>query len=275
MAQLSETDCWSNIDFDVCFKEDVPSEGSLGDADIFGDSLEEVVAVTDFFPTELSTASTETKSLKRKATTVEEPSPSQCPCCKISLTSNSMHMHVKSCFLESQKEAAPPANTLSLIDSIRGSVGKMDLRKRINLMESLNRLATMSSKKSRQQHQNTLSAQGQKSDNHVLSLLYSSAAVPKDSVAEPDVPKASPHVELVTPTNKIVHFPKFADSFLSEATTPPMNPLLDPSYQTFTPLSSPDRSQPTIRGLKKRKVTEMLTYSSKRLHPRLVEMSAY
>jgi len=268
MERTHEGDPWSNltIDFGADFGMDNKSEAPLEETEIFGNNLLEVVG--DFLPhNKFVTPKIE---LPLSAGPLAEDS-SKCPCCAVKLESNavSSHAHVKSCFLKKQKGKGQRANLTStaMVDSIRSSVGKMDLRRRINLMESLDRLATMSNKKSHQ-HQSALSARGQKSDHRVLSLLYSSTPSPASS---PVHPSAS---ELFTPMGACDKIFEYASLLTrSEANTPPLNPLLDPSYKTFTPLASPISIKPTPRAahaMKKRKITQALSYSPKRRYSSMV-----
>jgi len=264
---LNEGDPWSNLIID--FGADIgldKSEEPLQETEIFGNNLLEVVG--DFLPPSKFGHSREQIRSQRTVLEVFDDS-SKCPCCNKNLELNAVesHAHVKTCFLEKQKGKGAQRVTLSsmaLVDSIRSSVGKMDLRRRINLMESFNRLATMSGvKKETTQHQQqsqNISFRGQKSDHRVLSLLYSS----KQSLVQSPVVRSASS-ELITPMGSSDKIFEYA-SLLSEAATPPLNPLLDPSYKTFTPLASPN-SKPhprMITQLKKRKVSQALSYSPKR-----------
>lgn len=80
-----------------------------------------------------------------------------CPCCHSTLHTDSMlvfHAHVKACFVkknsyEGTTTPKAPSNDVPIsatIDNIRSSVSRMDVRERINFMESLARLATMSAR---------------------------------------------------------------------------------------------------------------------------------
>jgi len=263
-----EGDPWSNLTID--FGADIgliKSEEPLEETDIFGNNLLEVVG--DFLPTNKIVHNPKIQMQRIFEEVVLDDS-SKCPCCGMNLELNaiSSHAHVKSCFLDKQKGKGAQRVALSsnaLVDSIRSSVGKMDLRRRINLMESLDRLATMSGIKKeppthhQQQSQSALSARGQKSDHRVLSLLYSSKTL---VASRPAIDHRSS--ELITPMGSSDKIFEYA-SLLSEAATPPLNPLLDPSYKTFAPLASPNsKLSPRMFEMRKRKVTQALSYSPKK-----------
>lgn len=188
------TEFASACDWDVELSlEDVGTSGYRRQADSF-DSLDEEDILSD---------STFVSDIQAEHETLSAPVHSKsmtCPCCKKAVVGDhrSLHTHVSRCFIGSKKKSSPSKQrgnerdrARNRIDSIRQNVSRMDLRQRISLMESLNRLAhTVSSRQDTDKSSSTTGMTRSDIDDHLtISLLYSS---PKDKIGALKVECSSP-----------------------------------------------------------------------------------
>lgn len=152
---VSET-CWSTVvsldGFDVDIGGDLAEDStalSLSDGSEDDSSGDAALFKNDLFPAN----SQQNELVSKEAFAIREGKCSVCPCCQVSLETDSMlvfHAHVKTCFVKKRSSVGESSHTevpiTTTIDSIRASVSQMDVRERINFMESLARLATMSAR---------------------------------------------------------------------------------------------------------------------------------
>lgn len=148
-----------------------------------------------------------------------EPAPQQvddasqlqnCPCCDEAVEFD-FHAHVSKCFLRHKGTSSTPGSNsskelLKQIHSVRKTLQKMNIHKRIGLMASLDRLASDSASLA-------MSSKAQEIDNLLIHLLYRDASRTKKH--SPKVPRPlSPKIRNLPPV------PKFC-----ETTTPPHTAL--------------------------------------------------
>lgn len=170
----------------------------------------------------------------------------ECPCCKQEIAA-SFHSHVSECFLKNKALPSRPPSKASLesrIRSVRRKALKLDLHKRIGLMESLRRLSQGNEDSS------NLNSNSRKFEELLISLLYYNPPQQPERVQQqPQRRRQQPHqpqpflqpAEIMGPPPAKRHRSsqkagnmnlKVSVSQLpriqQENHTPPLNPSIDP-----------------------------------------------
>lgn len=175
----------------------------------------------------------------RAAFEKKQTKPTACPCCNTHVGGDdaAFHVHVQECFLVTQKQnhrapKKPVSEIQNSILSIRSAINGMNLRRRIDLLESMNRLATLSATRSLEEQSNL-----KKLDCETLSLLFSAngsyspsngvlARAPSPTVDQPAEGLLGLSVEI--PEHNVSWEP-----FLSELATPPLFAIAKGSKHVF------------------------------------------
>lgn len=210
----------------------------------------------------------------------QQPKPTACPCCKTHVGGDdaAFHAHVQDCFLVKQKQKArapkkPVSEIQNSLLSIRSAINGMNLRRRIDLLESMNRLATLSATRSLEEQPNL-----KKLDFETLSLLFSAngtyspsngvlARAPSPTVDQP----TEGLLGLVPPPISIPEHNVSWEPFLSEHATPPLFAIAKGSKHPFEESNNATMLPPScdfpVRSSTKRKLecAQELSYTKLRV----------
>jgi len=184
-----------------------------------------------------------------------------CPCCQQSTQRASFQSHVSQCFLLKHQEAKrqseikgtnefAPSDPTATISSIRDQLAKLDLHRRIHLMEAFTRLANSTNQSRSSLRASSPSMVPASDEEEALSLVFSPSSakrrhtvspqpldlparfssdvtmpMPMQSLMQPDIPFATPKASmfpLLDPLKDVSHPSLFAAS---------------PSARTFIPNS--------------------------------------